>query len=157
MAPPEVDQALERELRLAAMAVELPVLEAVLTELGWVVRVEDGKMIFTASADAGTAYGAVMAPTIDAAQTYGRYDVRYRYLQTSITGFKSVWLLWPDSNDWGEGEIDFGEYREETSGMVSAAVHQACGVVPCTFSSDEVAVDPAAVKVRAIPRWIESA
>lgn len=39
--------------------------------------------------------------------TYGRYSVRFR--ADSLPGYKTSWLLWPDSNRWAEGEIDFPE------------------------------------------------
>lgn len=108
-----------------------------------VVKVENGRMVLTGSATSSAAYGAVMAPHV-AAQTYGRYDVRYRYRDREIEGFKSIWMLWPDSDDWGEGEIDFAEYSGDTSGRVSAAVHQACGVTPCEFATHDLEIDPLA-------------
>jgi beta-glucanase (GH16 family) len=38
---------------------------------------------------------------------YGRYAVRYK--ADPLPGYKAAWLLWPDSNDWTDGEIDFPE------------------------------------------------
>lgn len=43
-----------------------------------------------------------------ASQLYGRYAIRYR-ADTGLTGYKTAWLLWPDSNNWPEGEVDFPE------------------------------------------------
>lgn len=40
-------------------------------------------------------------------QTYGRYTVRFR--SDAVAGYKTAWLLWPDTDDWNEGEIDFPE------------------------------------------------
>lgn len=40
-------------------------------------------------------------------QMYGRYTVRFKI--DSIPGYKIAWLLWPSSNEWSEGEIDFPE------------------------------------------------
>jgi beta-glucanase (GH16 family) len=40
-------------------------------------------------------------------QLYGRYTVRFR--SEEIPGFKMAFLLWPDSDNWAEGEIDFPE------------------------------------------------
>lgn len=40
-------------------------------------------------------------------QTYGRFSARFR--ADAIAGYKTAWLLWPDSNNWQEGEIDFPE------------------------------------------------
>jgi len=62
-------------------------------------------------------------------QTYGRYDVRYRYEPGSnVPGFKSVWMLWPASDKWGQGEDDFAEYANAAGRTsVSAFLHRACG------------------------------
>lgn len=40
-------------------------------------------------------------------QTYGRFTARFR--ADAIAGYKTAWLLWPDSNNWQDGEIDFPE------------------------------------------------
>jgi hypothetical protein len=41
-------------------------------------------------------------------QLYGRYAIRFR--ADSISGYKTAWLLWPDSETWPrDGEIDFPE------------------------------------------------
>jgi Malectin domain/Glycosyl hydrolases family 16 len=40
-------------------------------------------------------------------QTYGRYTVRFR--ADPVAGYKTAWLLWPDSDNWDEGELDFPE------------------------------------------------
>lgn len=41
-------------------------------------------------------------------QLYGRYTVRFR--SDAIPGYKTAWLLWPDSGMWPrDGEIDFPE------------------------------------------------
>ena len=40
-------------------------------------------------------------------QLYGRYSVRFR--SESIPAYKVAWLLWPDSDVWADGEIDFPE------------------------------------------------
>jgi len=40
-------------------------------------------------------------------QTYGKYSVRFK--SDAISGYKTAWLLWPDSNNWNQGEIDFPE------------------------------------------------
>ena len=40
--------------------------------------------------------------------TYGRYSVRFR--SDALPGYKTAWLLWPDSERWpADGEIDFPE------------------------------------------------
>jgi hypothetical protein len=40
-------------------------------------------------------------------QTYGKFSVRFK--SEALSGYKTAWLLWPDSNNWSEGEIDFPE------------------------------------------------
>lgn len=40
-------------------------------------------------------------------QTYGRYSVRFR--SDSLPGYKIAFLLWPVSNNWNEGEVDWPE------------------------------------------------
>ena len=40
-------------------------------------------------------------------QTYGRFSARFR--SDAVAGYKTAWLLWPDSNNWQQGEIDFPE------------------------------------------------
>jgi beta-glucanase (GH16 family) len=38
---------------------------------------------------------------------YGRYSVRFK--SEAMSGYKMAWLLWPDSDNWNDGEIDFPE------------------------------------------------
>ena len=53
-------------------------------------------------------------------QTYGRYSVRFR--ADAIAGYKTAWLLWPDSGVWpGDGEIDFPE--GDLISKISAFMH----------------------------------
>lgn len=52
--------------------------------------------------------------------TYGRYVVRFR--ADPVPGYKTAWLLWPDSDVWAEGEIDFPE--GDLDGTVQGFVHQ---------------------------------
>jgi beta-glucanase (GH16 family) len=58
----------------------------------------------------GKAIAAAPVPIVTKAwegQTYGRFTVRFR--SDSMPGYKTAWLLWPDTNNWNEGEIDFPE------------------------------------------------
>lgn len=93
-----------------------------------VVSVSNGMMHFKLHSADGVAFAAVESPNLPK-QTYGRYSVRYRYAPgTNVAGFKSVWMLWPDSDRWGDGEIDFHELGNENNRTAAwAAVHQACG------------------------------
>jgi hypothetical protein len=38
---------------------------------------------------------------------YGRVAVRFR--ADAVPGYKTAWLLWPDDENWSDGEIDFPE------------------------------------------------
>jgi beta-glucanase (GH16 family) len=51
----------------------------------------------------------VAAPVMDhyRSHTYGRYSVRFR--SDPLAGFKIAFLLWPESDSWHEGEIDWPE------------------------------------------------
>jgi beta-glucanase (GH16 family) len=58
---------------------------------------------------------------------YGRYAVRFR--ADRIHGYKTAWLLWPDSEKWpDDGEIDFPE--ASLDGTVSAFMHHQNGTSP---------------------------
>ena len=63
------------------------------------LRTEDGAVLVAAPVP------VVTAPLVG--QLHGRYSVRFR--ADPVPGFKTAWLLWPDSDDWDEGEVDFPE------------------------------------------------
>src|SRR5262249_43334678 len=50
---------------------------------------------------------------------YGRFPVRFK--ADRVPGYKTAWLLWPDSNRWADGEIDFPEGG--LTGTISAFMH----------------------------------
>jgi len=52
-------------------------------------------------------------------QLYGRYSVRFR--ADAVDGYKTAWLLWPQSEVWSDGEIDFPE--GDLTGTISAFLH----------------------------------
>ncbi|WP_457028005.1 glycoside hydrolase family 16 protein [Kitasatospora sp. P5_F3] len=55
---------------------------------------------------------------------YGKFEVTWK--TTSAAGFKTAWLLWPDSETWPrDGEIDFPE--GDLNGNVSAFMHRQGG------------------------------
>ncbi|WP_187365740.1 ricin-type beta-trefoil lectin domain protein [Trebonia kvetii] len=47
------------------------------------------------------------APGADGGLLYGMYEVRFTAQQ--VKGYKTAWLLWPDSENQRDGEIDFPE------------------------------------------------
>ena len=53
-------------------------------------------------------------------QTYGRYEVRFK-VDSGLKGWHSAWLLWPDSDKWADGEIDWPE--GDLSGSMNAFTH----------------------------------
>jgi hypothetical protein len=75
------------------------------------VSVRDGVLDKYLHTRDGAAQVAALTPAIDGrawqGQLHGRYSVRFR--SDAVPGFKMAWLLWPSSDDWNEGEIDFPE------------------------------------------------
>ena len=60
-------------------------------------------------------------------QTYGRYSVRFN-VPTASRGYKTAWLLWPDSNNSAEGEIDAPEGDLDGVDTIHAYSHDVQGV-----------------------------
>ena len=64
------------------------------------------------------------APGSEGGLKYGRYAVRFK--ADPIPGYKTAWLLWPDSENWpADGEIDFPE--GSLDGAISAYMHRQGG------------------------------
>ncbi len=59
------------------------------------------------------------APGSEGGLLYGRYAMRFR--AAAVPGYKTAWLLWPDSENWTDGEIDFPEGN--LTGTISAFLH----------------------------------
>jgi hypothetical protein len=58
----------------------------------------------------GTPLGAAPEPHVGGkpgGQVFGRYSIRWKGAR--LPGYGLGWLLWPDSNNWKQGEIDFPE------------------------------------------------
>ena len=58
---------------------------------------------------------------VRAGQWYGMYSVCFK-ADAGLKGFKTAWLLWPDSNVWADGEIDFPE--ADLGDTINAFDHQ---------------------------------
>jgi hypothetical protein len=59
----------------------------------------------------GFFYGDALLPMKNGARLsmqYGKIITRFRVVNP-VHGYKTAWLLWPDSNTWADGEIDFPE------------------------------------------------
>lgn len=75
-----------------------------------IISVHDGAMDMWLHNENGRPQGAAPVPLPTGSwggQTYGKFSVRFR--SDAVTGYGAAWLLWPDSNDWKQGEIDFPE------------------------------------------------
>jgi beta-glucanase (GH16 family) len=77
-----------------------------------VVSIHDGVMDLNLRTEKGVPLVSAPVPKLngtgpDGGQLYGRYAVRYR--SDAVAGYKIAWLLWPDSDQWSDGEIDFPE------------------------------------------------
>ena len=92
-----------------------------------VLSVHDGVLDMYLHSENGIPMGAAPAPKLEGnqprpfnSQLYGRYSVRFK--SDALKGFKTAWLLWPDSGLWPQdGEIDYPE--GEVSGNFYAAMH----------------------------------
>jgi beta-glucanase (GH16 family) len=78
-----------------------------------VVSIHNGIMDLYLHTENGVHLVAAPQPIIpgatgsDGGMVYGMYEVRFR--ADPVPGYKAAWLLWPDSNNWPDGEIDFPE------------------------------------------------
>ncbi|QDG61820.1 glycoside hydrolase family 16 protein [Pseudarthrobacter sp. NIBRBAC000502771] len=72
-----------------------------------VLSVTDGTLDYYLHMSGGKPRVASVIPFGYQGQTYGRYSVRFKY--DSLPGYKIAFLLWPSSDNWNEGEIDWPE------------------------------------------------
>lgn len=70
--------------------------------LDWYVHTQNGRHLVSAVVP--------KIPETGWGQTYGRYS--YRFRSDALPGYKFVAILWPDSDNWGEGEVDFPEVNQ---------------------------------------------
>jgi hypothetical protein len=91
-----------------------------------VVSVRDGILNLDLHTENGTPMAAALLPLLPGGpsgkgQQYGKYTIRFR--ADAVAGFKTAWLLWPDSEIWPyDGEIDFPE--GSLAGTFSAFMHR---------------------------------
>lgn len=73
--------------------------------------VSDGVLDVHVHTRGGTPQVMALTPAVDGnwwdGRLHGRYSVRFR--TDPVPGYKVAWLLWPTSDDWSEGEVDFPE------------------------------------------------
>lgn len=87
-----------------------------------VLSVQDGLLDAHLRTEDGQALVAAPVPLVDGSwggQLHGRYSVRFR--ADPVPGYKTAWLLWPDSERWVDGEVDFPE--GPLTGTISAFDH----------------------------------
>jgi beta-glucanase (GH16 family) len=89
-----------------------------------VVSIHDGVMDLHLRTENGTHLVAAPVPRTAGPGSengfrYGRYAVRFR--SDRIPGYKVAWLLWPDSDKWSDGEINFPEGNLD--GPISGFLH----------------------------------
>ncbi|MDP4332725.1 glycoside hydrolase family 16 protein [Curtobacterium sp. A7_M15] len=72
-----------------------------------VLSVSNGNLDFWLHSEGGQPLVATVLPDDYAPHTTGRVSIRYK--TTNTDGYKFVGMLWPSSNDWNEGEIDWPE------------------------------------------------
>jgi hypothetical protein len=84
-----------------------------------VLSVSNGSLNYNLHSENGRPL--VAAPTMNnyKGQTYGKYSVRFR--SDSLPGYKIAFLLWPSSDNWNEGEIDWPEGNLDTGKMRPAS------------------------------------
>lgn len=74
------------------------------------VTVKDSVVDIYVRTEAGQPKVFAMTPVVPDGtygQLYGRFAVRFK--ADTVPGFKMAWLLWPNSENWADGEIDFPE------------------------------------------------
>ena len=105
------------------------------------VSVSGGTADYYLHSENGVAYSAAILPRT-AAQTYGRYEVRFK-VDPGMTGWNSAWLLWPDDDVWpAHGEIDWPEGG--LTGTMEAFMH---------YADPGGGQDPATSNVAFSPGW----
>jgi len=92
-----------------------------------VLSISNGVLDMYLHTENGIPMGAAPSPIIGKATSspfnsllYGRYSVRFK--SDALAGFKTAWLLWPDSGLWPQdGEIDYPE--QDLTKAFYGAVH----------------------------------
>ncbi|MET3804356.1 hypothetical protein ABIB25_001351 [Nakamurella sp. UYEF19] len=76
-----------------------------------IISAHDGVLDLYLHSENGRPQGAAPVPLVNngkwGGQIYGKFTVRFR--SDPLAGYGAGWLLWPDSGDWNDGEIDFPE------------------------------------------------
>ena len=85
-----------------------------------VASVSNGLLNLYLHTENGTPMAAAVMPILPGNHLYGKYTIYFR--SDALPGFKTAWLLWPDSENWPQdGEIDFPEGGLD--GTIGAFMH----------------------------------
>lgn len=96
-----------------------------------VLSVNDGILNYHLHTAGGKPLVAAVTPTGYNGQKYGKYVVRFR--ADLAPGYRAAFLLWPDSNQWHDGELDFPEVdltpmtTAEKPGSINGFAHDVLG------------------------------
>lgn len=87
-----------------------------------VISIKDGILTKHIHTENGVPLVAAISPMLrlGRGQLYGRYAVRWR--SDKLPGYKIAWLLWPDSGNRAEGELDWPEMNLDAS-QIGGFVH----------------------------------
>ncbi|MBT2501073.1 glycoside hydrolase family 16 protein [Curtobacterium sp. ISL-83] len=100
---------------------------------GRVLSVANGNLDFWLHSENGQPLVAAVLPDDYAPHTTGRVSIRYK--TTNTDGYKFVGMMWPSSDNWNEGEIDWPE--ADLGGTPRPA-----SAVPGTFSNGGMSFQP---------------
>jgi hypothetical protein len=98
-----------------------------------VLSVAAGKLDYFLHTAQGKPQVAAAVPFGYAGQTYGRYSIRFR--SDPLPGYKIAFMLWPTSENWNEGEIDWPE------GSLNGQMYPA-SAIKGTFKNGGMTFDP---------------
>lgn len=88
------------------------------------VRVESGVAKVRYFTDGlGRARTEALEPPNTGDQSYGVYEICYR-IPSAMPGYKQAFLLWPESDVWGDGEVDYPEANFTDTALVGGFVHE---------------------------------
>jgi len=87
-----------------------------------VVSVQDGILTQHMEATSSGRAALVSITPPPHVQTYGRYEVRFR--ADEAPGYKIAWLLWPDDDNWANGEVNFPEVWLHQGQTIEGFSHQ---------------------------------
>ncbi|MCA4135035.1 glycoside hydrolase family 16 protein [Arthrobacter sp. M4] len=86
-----------------------------------VLSVEDGKLDYFLHTEDAVPRVASVIPFGYSGQKFGRYSVRFR--ADSMPGYKIAFMLWPTSDSWGDGEVDWPEGGLDGSAYAASAIN----------------------------------